>query len=148
MRYQLETEIMIDGSPEEVWAVLVDLDSHAEWNPFMPSAQGRVAEGERLEISIRPPGGKASTVRPTVTEVKAGRAFEWLGQAGVKGLFDGRHRFELEPVGSGTRLRHSEYFTGLLIRPARRWLDRKVLPGFEAMNTALAERVSATVARG
>ncbi|MCP3854817.1 MAG: SRPBCC domain-containing protein [Actinomycetia bacterium] len=142
MRHQLKTEITIDAPIEEVWAVLTDLDSFPEWNPFMTAAAGVVAEGERLEVTIRPPGAKGSTVNPRVTELQAGRVFEWLGHAGMKGLFDGRHRFELEPVTGGTKLIHEEYFSGLLVRPARGWLNRKVKPGFEAMNQALAERTA------
>ncbi|MCP3909823.1 MAG: SRPBCC domain-containing protein, partial [Actinomycetia bacterium] len=51
MRHQLKTEITIGAPIEEVWAVLTDLDSFPEWNPFMTAAAGVVAEGERLEVT-------------------------------------------------------------------------------------------------
>lgn len=142
MRHELLTEIIIDAPHEEVWAVLTDLEAFADWNPFMPTASGKVAVGESLVVGIQPPGRRVSTMRPRVTEVEADRVLEWLGHAGVRGLFDGRHRYELEPHGEGTRFIHREFFSGLLVRPARRWLERTVRPGFEAMNTALAERVT------
>lgn len=61
--------------------------------------------------------------------------------AGVAGLFDGRHRFELTGTPQGTHLVQSESFSGLLVRPLRGFLDGGTLAGFEAMNTALRQRV-------
>ena len=80
------------------------------------------------------------TLRPTVTEVSPGAALEWLGHLGVRGIFDGRHRFELSATGSGTHLVHREESGGVLIRPLRGWLDGDTRSGFEAMNAALRRR--------
>ncbi len=70
--------------------------------------------------------------------------FEWLGHLLVPGVFDGRHRFELFPTATGTRLVQSESFSGLLVRPLRRWLDVSTREGFEAMNAAPRRRVPAS----
>ncbi len=80
------------------------------------------------------------TFRPTVTEVEPGRVFEWLGRLGVRGLFDGRHRFELQPTDTGTRFVQSEEFTGVLVRFLRKMLDTQTVEGFHAMNSALKVR--------
>ncbi len=81
------------------------------------------------------------TFRPRVTEVVAERVFEWRGRLAVPGLFTGRHRFELHPTADGTRLEHSETFTGVLVPFLSRQLDAHTLPGFVAMNDALKGRV-------
>ena len=141
MQHELRTEINLDAPPSEVWSHLVDLDAYGTWNPFITSASGRAAVGQRLEVRLEPPGGRAATVRPTVTEVEPERAFEWLGRLRLPGLFAGRHRFELIPTGAGTRLVQSETFRGLLVRVMRRSLDTSTRRGFEAMNEALARRV-------
>ena len=141
MRHELRAEIDIDAAPDAVWAHLVDLPAYADWNPFITSASGTAAVGERLTLRMRPPGGRATTFRPRVTAVAPGAVLEWLGRLGVPGLFDGRHRFELTATGSGTRLVQSEVFTGLLVRPLRRSLDTGTRSGFEAMNEALRRRV-------
>jgi hypothetical protein len=139
---QLRTEIEIDARPAAVWAVLVDLERHAEWNPFLVQASGEVREGERLRVRLSPPGGRAITMRPRVTVADEARTFEWLGHLGVRGLFDGRHRFDLEPLGDGrTRLVQSETFTGLLVPLLARFLEAKTRAGFVAMNEALRARV-------
>jgi hypothetical protein len=141
MRHELHTEIDIPAAPEEVWSHLTDLAAYAEWNPFIVSAAGSAVVGGRLALRMEPPGGRPVTMRPTVTAADQGGAFEWLGHLGVPGVFDGRHRFELEPTDSGTRLTQREEFTGLLVRPFRRSLDTTTRAGFDAMNDALRRRV-------
>jgi hypothetical protein len=143
MRHGLGTDIDIAAPPEDVWAHLVDFAAYREWNPFMPEAAGTAEVGHRLTLRMRPPGGRAVPLRPRVTEARPGDVLEWLGHLGVPGLFDGRHRFELVATASGTKVRQSEAFSGLLVRPLRGWLDENVLAGFEAMNAALRDRVLA-----
>ena len=149
MKHQLHTEIEIDATPAEVWAVLTDLDGYAEWNPFVVSSAGKAAVGERLVNRIEPPGGKSMTFKPTVTEVVEHQTFEWLGRFIIPGIFDGRHRFELAPTESGgTRLTHTEQFSGILVRFMRSSLDTQTLAGFKAMNAALKARSEQTVGNG
>ena len=144
MHHAVSTEIVIEAEPDDVWAVLTDLDNYADWNPFIVSARGRVAAGERLVNRMQPPGGKAMTFKPTVTAVEPGQTFEWLGRLGLPGVFDGRHRFDLTRTPSGgTRVEHSEQFDGILVRFMRKSLDTKTRKGFEAMNQALKARVEA-----
>lgn len=145
MKHDLHTSIDIDAPPEIVWEMLTDLDEYATWNPFVVSASGTVAVGERLTNRLQPPGGKAMTFRPTVTEVEPERTFEWLGHLGVRGLFDGRHRFELQATPTGTHLVHREDFSGILVRLMKRSLDSRTAAGFEAMNAALKARAEANV---
>jgi len=144
MHHDLHTEIDIDATPETVWNILTNLDEYENWNPFVVSAAGTVDVGERLTNRLQPPDGKAMTIKPTVTVVDTDTAFEWLGRIGVPGIFDGRHRFELEasPPG-GTRLVHSEHFNGVLVRIMRKSLDTKTRNGFVAMNEALKARAEA-----
>ena len=143
MHYDLRTDIEIDAPPETVWAVLTDLVSYSEWNPFVVSSQGIPAVGERLTNRLQPPGGRAMTFRPTVTVVETGQVFEWLGRLGFPGVFDGRHRFEIEPTPTGSRFTQSEAFSGVLVRFMRKSLDTQTLQGFRAMNSALKSRAEA-----
>jgi hypothetical protein len=148
MAHHLHTEIEIDAAPATVWTILTDLAGYADWNPFITASAGKVATGERLVNRLQPPGGKALTFKPTVTEVDEGRAFEWLGRLGLPGLFDGRHRFELVPHGDGTRLIQTESFTGMLVPILRKSLDTGTVAGFRAMNAALKARAEAVAPGG
>lgn len=144
MTKNIHTTIDIEASPDAVWSVLVDLERYEDWNPFVTTASGRVVVGDRLMNQIQPPGGKGMTIKPTVTEVEQERVFEWLGHLGVRGIFDGRHRFELEPLPSGgTRLVHSEEFGGVASGLLLRFIRDDTVAGFEAMNVAIKERVEA-----
>jgi hypothetical protein len=143
MSTEIRHEIEIDASPEEVWAVLADTDAYAEWNPFVRRLVGELREGARLEVEIAPPGGRAMTFKPTVRAAAPGRELRWLGRFLVPGLFDGEHRFELERLsGDRTRFVQSERFSGVLVRPLTRTLERTRL-GFEQMNDALKRRAEA-----
>lgn len=141
MNHELHTEIDIKAPPETVWNVLTDLDRYAEWNPFIIEASGEIAVGNKLQNRLQPPGGKAMTFKPVVTIVEPTQTFEWLGRLGVPGVFDGRHRFDLEVTPEGaTRVGHSEYFNGVLVGFMRKTLDTQTQDGFIAMNSALKTR--------
>ena len=132
--------IEIDAAPEVVWRELADTGSYGDWNPFVRRLEGELTEGARLEVEITPPEGRAMTFKPTVIAAKPGRELRWLGHLLVRGLFDGEHSFELEPLtGDRTRFTQSERFSGLLVRPLGGGLA-KTQRGFEAMNRALKAR--------
>ena len=132
---------------EIVWAQLSAVLEHAEWNPFITMLRGELVVGNQLEIRIAPPGGRAMTFRPTVTEVVERERLEWLGRLGFPGVFDGRHSFHLEALQDDrTRLTQAEEFSGLLVPFMGRVLER-TRAGFEAMNEAIrlrSERATAT----
>lgn len=140
---RLVTEVEIEASPEQVWEVLVDLDEYEAWNPFIVEGAGKIDEGENLRLRMSPSGGKTMSFSPVVTVADPSVRFEWLGHVAVPGLFDGRHRFELSANRGTTTLVHSEEFTGVLAPILMKVLDEKTRNGFEAMNTAMKERVEA-----
>jgi len=132
----------IDATPTEVWSVLTDFDRYPDWNPFIPSLVGRCEVGARLRVTLAPPAGRPMTLRPVVLAAEPVHEFRWLGRLFVPRLFDGEHRFLLEPLGSDrTRLTQSETFRGLLVPFTARVLD-KTGDGFGAMNRALADEVA------
>ena len=147
MTLHLRTKTDIAASPEAVWAVLSDLPSYPSWNPFIREAKGTLAAGERLEVELHPARGRSMRFRPTVLAAQPGRELRWLGRLLVRGLFDGEHRFAIEPTASGSLLVQEERFTGLLVPLLARGLRRGTLPGFEGMNEALKQRVEAHTGR-
>jgi hypothetical protein len=140
---ELREPIEIDATPEAVWEVLVDFASYPDWNPFVRRIEGVPVRGERLRVRIEPPGSRGATVKPRVEVAAPERKLEWVGHLLVPGLFDGRHSFEIEPVGDDrVRFVQREQFSGLLVGLL---LDEEsVRRGFDAMNRALAERAEET----
>jgi hypothetical protein len=147
MALHLTTKIDIDATPEAVWAVLSDLPSYPTWNPFVRQASGELAAGKRLELEIQPVGGRAMRFRPTVLAAETNRELRWRGRLVAPGVFDGEHRFAVEPTAGGSRLVQEERFTGMLVPFLARGLRRGTLPGFERMNEALKERAEARTVR-
>ncbi len=105
----ITTHVTVDSPVEDVWAALTTLPAYGEWNPFITSASGMLALGERLDLTIHPPGGRPMRFKPWVTAVDEHRYVEWLGRVGMPGIFDGRHSFTLTPLTGGrTLLQQSE----------------------------------------
>ena len=142
MAQTIETDIEIDAPVEKVWGTFSDFEVWPDWNPFARSLKGRVAVGEKLEVRLEPPGGKAMTFKPKVVEFEPGRELRWLGHLLIPGIFDGEHQFRVEAIDGGrTRFTQREEFRGLLVGLLMRMVRDNTTRGFEAMNQALKERV-------
>jgi hypothetical protein len=135
----ISATVDIEATPERVWAVLADLAAYPEWNPFIRSACGELAEGARLTLRMVPEGGRAMTFRPTVLAARPGELLRWIGRLIRPGIFDGTHQFALEDLGGRTRLTQSETFQGLLVPFTGKTIARAEA-GFRALNRALKDR--------
>ncbi|MFN8309417.1 MAG: SRPBCC domain-containing protein [Chitinophagales bacterium] len=146
MKAELETQIIIRATPQQVWSVFANFQEYPQWNPFIKSISGIVAKGNRIEAHIQPAGGTAMTFKPTVLTFEPNRELRWLGKLLVTGLFDGEHRFQLlaNPNGTTTFL-HSEKFSGILVGLFMKSLQGPTRKGFELMNEKLKERVEASL---
>jgi hypothetical protein len=141
MAKQLRAHIDIHATPQRVWEVLTDFGAYPQWNPFMTRADGDPRPGERLTIRLQPVGGRGMTFRPTVLEAAPGRELRWLGHLLVPGIFDGEHRFTIQPLGDGrVRLVQQEDYRGLLVPLLAASLDRRTLPAFQQLNQSLKRR--------
>ena len=134
----IETQIVINSAPTDVWEVLVDGANYSQWNPFITSMKGDITVGARIENSMEAEPGKPVTFRPQVLVVEENRELRWRGSLLIPGIFDGEHYFKLEEHESGTRLIHGEQFRGLAL-----WfIDVEKFNGnFVSMNEALKARV-------
>ncbi len=140
---QIFTEINIDATAAEVWAVLTDLAQYSSWNPFVVRAAGRVAVGETLECHPRLPGSRRTlSFRPVVTKVVEDRLFVWQGHALLSSLAGGEHIFEIEKLDeSSVRLVHRQNFWGLIVPVFWPLVAKRTEKGFNMFNEALKERV-------
>lgn len=144
----LTSEIAIDAPSDVVWRVLVDFDSYPDWNPVEIEAKGVAAVGAAFEHTGKLPGRKPRTFKARIIEATLGRALAWKGHIVVPGLFDVRHHFEIESLDDGrSRLRQSEYFSGLLI-PFMRGVLRDTQAAFELANKAIKQRAESLAANG
>jgi hypothetical protein len=137
---QLHTDIEIDATPDQVWAILTDFASYPAWNPFIESIRGEPVAGSKLEVGIAPPEGKAMTFKPTVLNAEPNRELRWLGRVLLPRILDGEHMLQLEPLAGGrVRFVQAERFRGVLVPLIAKALV-KTERGFTAMNEALKRR--------
>lgn len=133
------TQIEINASSKDIWNVLVDTDHYSEWNPYHVKVQGKLKEGETLEVDIHKPNGNRINIHPQVIEVLPEKRLIWGG--GILGLFIGEHVFELQKTSNqSTLLIQRELFTGIAIPFAE--LDT-IEEGYQLMNKALKKKVEA-----
>jgi len=140
MAFLLKTEILINSTPEKVWAILTDFKNYPTWNPFVTSLTGDFEVGKKIKVRIEPPEAKANNFEPTITTFEPNKKLSWLGVFLMRGVFDGEHKFELTDNGNGTTtLVQSENFAGLLVPLFKKMLNDNTRRGFEAMNKKVKE---------
>jgi hypothetical protein len=138
----ISVQTRIEAPAEAVWAVLTDFASYPQWNPFIRQFNGNLALGAKVEVVLQPDGSRRSTYRPTIVELERGSSFAWLGHTIVRGVFDGRHRFELRSDGKATVLKQSESFEGVLV-PLLKGTLAGAERGFRKMNEVVKRRAEA-----
>lgn len=137
MKSTIETRIIINALPDKVWNVLTAFFEYPQWNPFIKAISGDVAVGNKIKVEF-----EQMTFKPKVLIFESNHKFVWLGHLLFKGIFDGKHSFELVDNGDGTTLLiQKEDFHGILIP----LVGKKILPEtqlkFQEMNEALKKRV-------
>jgi hypothetical protein len=143
----VSSEIEIAAPATRVWDVITNKEDYPQWNPFIRAMTGTLQVGQRLEVRIQPPGGKAMTFRPTVRSLVPERELTWLGHLVIPGIFDGEHRFFIQPLGEdAVRFRQEEIFRGVLV-PLSKSLLARTVRGFDEMNRALKERAESVPSR-
>ena len=135
----ISAAVDIAATPRQVWAVLADLDAYPQWNPFIRSASGQLAEGATLTLRLVPAQRRAMTFRPKVLAAEPGLLLRWIGRLIMPGIFDGTHQFALNDVGGYTRLTQSETFRGVLV-PFTGKIITRTEADFRALNQALKQR--------
>lgn len=136
----VETEIIVEATPKEIWSVLTDFEQYSQWNPIIFSASGIAEQGERLQLLMLS-AGKKMKFAPKVIVAEREKVLEWLGHVGFRGIFDGRHTFELVAVtAQTTKILQRESFTGILTPLARR-MSASICADFKRSNQAIADRV-------
>ena len=146
MAAELRTFVDIDAQPERVWAVLTDVPAYPTWNPFVVSAEGEFAVGQRLSLRLPPLAAAFRvTLRPTVLEATPHRRLQFrlrLARLGIPGLFDSEQTLTITPRdGGGVRLWEEARFSGVLVPLLTRSLNRRGSQAFSDMNDALKARI-------
>ena len=134
-------EIEIQATPERVWETLTDLGKYPEWNPLLCRAEGKLAVGEKVNLTAKSASSEMNLLC-SVTTVEPNRQFSWKFHVILPFLFRGEHIFKIEPINEHrVRFIDREIFHGLLVPLQAKNLETNAKPAMIAMGEALKERV-------
>ena len=112
MAYEISTTIEIAATPENVWAVLTDLASYAQWHPMYQAATGHLAAGSTLTItSTHPSTGRPMTAKVKVLTAEPDTELRWTSK--MLGLPISERIFRLSPTADGTSMEQAGTYRGL-----------------------------------
>jgi hypothetical protein len=131
----------IPATPEQVWAVLTDLEGWKTWNPTLVEPRGELREGSVVRMKLRL-GRVSMPMKQKIVELTPPSALRWQSRFGPAWLFLVTRTFHLERVDeTGTRLEQSEEGTGLLARLIFVFTGPPTVRGYVAISEALAGQV-------
>ena len=110
-RRSVRAVLTIDATPEEIWAVLTDPETYAEWNPIFVSVEGRFDPGATLAVERKNPDRSLSILTPKVERVVPNQLINQV--AGVSGVLAYDHTWQLDRVESGTKVTQREEYQGI-----------------------------------
>lgn len=144
MTYSVEASADIAAPPDEVFAVLVDLDGYGAWNPFTPRVRSTLEVGApvRLDVVLGPRRRTRST--NVVEAVDPPHRIVWSSTLLHPALLRTRRTQRVEPLpDGGSRYTTHEVFTGPLAPVVGLVSRRAVERGFAAVADALRDHVEA-----
>ena len=130
------TEIFIEASPEEVWAVITDAASYGDWNSVIIEAKGTYGPGAKIENLVVENDGSEAWIKSRVELFDPPRHLNQFG--GYLGVITFDHHYILEPVEGGTRVIQREDYTGLYVHF---WDAEWLNDGYSNVNEGLRAEV-------
>jgi hypothetical protein len=133
--------LIIEAPRETVWAALADLDSYAEWNPYITEASGALEEGKEIRLVLVPPGKSSEDATMKVLTARFERKLRLEDRLVLPGVRDEELTFRVIKITpSRVRFEETARLEGLLAPFADLG---PTTSGLEAMAAALAQRVEA-----
>jgi len=134
-------ELEIQASSEEVWAVLTDMGKHADWNPLIVQAEGRIEVGHLVKVRAKT-ASRAMKFDCRVVKVEPTREFQWHWFVALPFLLKGEHMFRIVPVDENSvRFIDREILKGILVPFMRKEFETSSKDAMAAMGMALKNRV-------
>jgi Polyketide cyclase / dehydrase and lipid transport len=144
----MQTRVEINAPAERVRTVLFAFADYPKWNPYIVNVDGDVVEGNRVYLTVRPPGAPEVTGNAKIISVTKDRlAWDGVGMSQVEsgpitlaipGILNAKHEFVIEELAPNrTLFLNNVKWSGAVIP----FYDMKPLAaGLEAMNVALKAR--------
>jgi len=137
----IETQIMVNSTPEKIWNILINFEEYELWNPFMTKVVGDAKLGSKIMVKIQTVRGKERTYYPIITKFEIDKELRWKGKSFMPGIFDGERIFIIEKsTNNQVSFLHKEIFTGLGVKFVGDKLGKDLKESFDKMNISLKSR--------
>lgn len=137
--HDIQTTIDIEANAAQIWRVLTDFESYADWNPMLRNVRTRLEPAAHVHFEVLRDNASPSKLKANITLVNSGKELVWRG--GSSAAISGEHYFRIEQLGERyCRFHHGEHFRGLLL-PLVKPVLKNASSLYEAMNRALKQSV-------
>jgi len=138
---EITASLEIAAPPAKVWAILTNIDAWHEWSPTINASSGTAAVGSTPSITMmsNAEGKDGPKYNPEIIKLEEPSYFHWRARMLAGFLFTNDKIITLEETATGTRLTHTETFSGMLSKLFCGQMEKGVPPMLDAMNTALKE---------
>jgi hypothetical protein len=107
-----ESSSVIEATPEQVWAVLIDAPAWPDWDSGVDGVDGTIALGERITIRSKAAPGRTFPVKVTILHPP--KQLQFSGGMPL-GLFRGVRTYDLTSTPAGTGFHMREEYTGPML---------------------------------
>lgn len=141
MTFAISSTVEIDAPMASVWAVLRDVGSYPQWNPFTVSVKTDFALGSPVEMQVALVSRRTMKQVEYITSYVEGSQVSWGVAVGPRWFIDADRVQQLTDLGGGrTRYFTQDTFTGSGVWLMRLLLGRNVQRGFDGVAAALKAR--------
>lgn len=133
----VQTEVVIEASPEAVWQVLTDVEQYKEWNPVFEYKDGQLNQGNKVVYKVTEAENKSAVMSAKVIKLTPNKVLNQTG--GLWGVITFDHTYTLTEVEQGTKVTIHEYYSGIYVNF---WNEKLIAKQYKILAQALKTRVN------
>ncbi|MBL4755410.1 MAG: SRPBCC domain-containing protein [Flavobacteriales bacterium] len=139
---EINTEIEILSTPDEVWQILMELPNWSKWNPIVNKIEGDLKIGGELSITMsNSKGDNGKKYKSIIVELDENKRFSFIATMMAKFMFSAERIIELRATEKGTIFIQREIYTGLMVSLFWKKLSTDATEMLNSMNKALKKEV-------
>ena len=133
----VQTEVVIEASPEAVWQVLTDVEQYKEWNPVFEYKEGQLKQGNKVVYKVTEAENKTAVMSAKVIKLVPNKVLNQTG--GLPGVITFDHTYTLTKVEQGTKVTIHEQYRGIYVNF---WSEKLIASQYKILAQALKTRVN------
>ncbi len=131
---EVQTEIVVKGTPEQIWDLLIDFEQYPQWHPYLSKVSGEFKEGKYLKFTIKNQDGEEEgKFRARLIKIIPNHEISWGGNLCF--FFRAKHYFYLIKIDdTHTKLVQGEYWKGVFGKKYGKKIYQDLTEKFIQMN--------------